>query len=72
MWLQTLLFGLNVVVSAALAPKPPEPPSAATLADIDVPTAEDGRSQPIIFGTTLFKSPNNAWYGDLSSVAIRK
>lgn len=58
-------------VSAALAPKP-RPPTPASLADFDLPTAEQGRSVPVVFGSVRIKGPNVVWYGDLRNTAIRK
>lgn len=56
--------------SYALAPKVPEqkPPN---LADIETPTAEQGRPIPVIFGTVTTKSPNVVWYGDLYYEPVR-
>lgn len=55
----------------ALAPKPPQA-KPATLADFDVPVAEEGRPVPVIFGTVTVTGPNVLWYGDLGSKAITK
>lgn len=61
-YLAVLVIGS--LVAYALAPKPPKqkPP---TLEDFDLPTAEEGRSIPWIFGTYLITDPNIIWYGDL-------
>ncbi len=56
-------------MSAALAPKPPQPKPAA-LADFDVPVAEEGRPIPVVFGTVTLTGPNVLWYGDLRSTPI--
>lgn len=54
-----------VILAIALAPKPPgqKPPS---LGDLDIPTAEQGRAIPKVFGTYVVQSPNIVWYGNLS------
>ena len=60
------------IVSAAaygigriLAPKPKDVRAAATLDDLRFPTAQEGRSLPVIFGTPKrIKGPNVIWYGD--------
>lgn len=57
-------------VSYALAPKPPRP-KPASLEDFDIPTAEQGRPIPIVFGTKLVRGPNVIWYGDLDTEAIK-
>lgn len=62
---------ISAAVSYALRPKPQDP-KAARLEDFDVPTAEEGRPIPVIFGTAWCKSPNVLWYGDLGTEAIKK
>lgn len=64
-----LLFA--AYVSYALAPKP-QPPKPASLEDFDVPTAEQGREIPVVFGTITVTGPNVLWYGNLRSEAIVK
>lgn len=53
-----------IIIAIALQPKPPgiEPPS---LSDIDVPTAEEGRPIPVVFGTYVVQSPNIVSYDSL-------
>ena len=55
-----------VVLSIALAPKPPKP-KPASITDFEVPTAEEGRPVPVVFGTVIVKGANVVWYGDLSA-----
>lgn len=43
----------------------------ATMEDIDVPTATEGRPVPVLFGTRLIENPNVVWWGDLRTVAIK-
>ncbi len=61
---------ISSIVSAALAPKPPQPKPAA-LSDFDVPTAEEGRPHVVVFGRGRIKGPNVAWFGDLSTEKIK-
>jgi hypothetical protein len=43
-------------ISYALSPKPKrEAPKAAGLDDFDLPTAEEGRQIPVVFGTMLLR-----------------
>jgi hypothetical protein len=37
-----------------------------------VPTAEDGREIPVVFGTKDITGPNVVWYGDFMAVAVQK
>ena len=39
--------------------------------EIDVPTAEEGREIPVLFGCRRIKSPNVVWYGDLKTKPIK-
>lgn len=58
-----------LVISYALAPKPPNAPPPA-LDDIEAPTAEEGRAIPVIFGDVWVDDPNVVWYGDLQTEPI--
>jgi hypothetical protein len=60
-----------MVISAMLAPKPPEP-RAAAIGDFDVPTADQDRAIPVVFGKVWITGPNVVWYGDLKVVPIKK
>lgn len=68
---QLILLVVSYFVSAALAPKPPQPKPAA-LEDFDIPMAEQGRPIPVVFGTVLLTGPNVMWYGDLRTTAIKE
>jgi len=69
-WVQLILLVVSYFVSAALAPKPPQPKSAA-LEDFDIPVAEQGRPIPVVFGTVLITGANVLWYGDLRTTPIK-
>ncbi len=70
MW-YLLAIVVTALVSAALAPKPPEP-KPASLSDVDAPTAEEGRPIPVVFGAVLIRGANVVWYGDLEAEPIKK
>ena len=70
MWWQVVVWVVMSVISAALAPKPPKP-KEAVLGDFQVPTAEDGREIPVLFGTRDITGPNVVWYGDLKTTAVK-
>lgn len=65
------IFVVTSLISAALAPKPPQPKPAA-LSDVDAPTAEEGRPIPVVFGAVIVKGANVVWYGDLVAEPIKK
>src|SRR3954471_22441643 len=67
----------NIIIAVAsyflnlvLAPKP-QNAKPASLADFDIPTAEEGIEIPVVFGTVNIRNPNVMWYGDLDTDAIR-
>ena len=61
---------IAAIAAVALAPKPPEQRPAA-LTEFEIPTAEEGRPIPVVFGTVLVTSPNVVWYGDLAYARVR-
>lgn len=65
------VFIVSFVVAYATAPKP-QSVKPSGINDLQVPTAEEGREVPVLFGTKDLKSPNVVWYGDLRTVAIKK
>src|SRR5690606_23783885 len=71
LWHLLAAIVVTVLVSVALAPKPPTP-KPAQLSDLDAPSAEDGRPIPVVFGAVLLRGANVVWYGDLSAEPIKK
>ena len=69
-----LLVGLAMAaVSYAFTPRlKQQPPVAAGLDEFDLPTAEENRPIPVVFGTVLMRGPNVTWAGDLKVEEIRK
>jgi hypothetical protein len=59
-----------LAISYALRPKPPTP-KPATLSELDIPTAEQGRPVPVVFGTIRVRSPNVIWYGNMGVTKIK-
>lgn len=70
LWVQVAIMVVAAVLSYALAPKPPQPPKPS-LEDLSLPTAEEGRPIPVVFGTVWITGPNVLWYGDLRTEAIK-
>jgi hypothetical protein len=71
MWQLVLTWIATAVIAYALRPKPTHTtPTPATIEDFDVPTAEDGREIPVLFGTREVQGPNVVWYGDMRTEAI--
>lgn len=71
-----MFWYIAVFVAALLyaAKKMPRPQNAKpiSLEEAKIPTAEEGISVPVLFGTRLIQGPNVLWSGDLRTVAIRK
>lgn len=70
-WWYVAVFVVALVVSYNAVPKP-QSAKPAGLGDFNVPTAEEGREIPVLFGTRDIAGPNVVWYGDLRTKAIRK
>lgn len=71
-WFVPVLISLGLaVISYLLQPKPPGV-KASGLSDFDIPSAEEGREIPVLFGTREITGSNVVWYGDLRTKAIRK
>lgn len=71
MWGYVAVFIIALIVAVAMAPKPPKP-VPPVLEDIGVPTAEQGRPIPVLFGTRTIKSPNVTWFGDLRYKSVKE
>lgn len=64
-----------MVISSALQAigrQQPEQPKQPEAGKLDVPTAEEGGSIPVIFGTVIVKKPNVVWYGDADTTPIKQ
>lgn len=70
MWVQLAILVISYIISAALAPKPPQPKPAA-LKDFQFPIAEAGTPIIEVFGDVWIKGSNVAWFGDLTTTAIK-
>lgn len=70
-WVTLLLYVVVFALSELLRPKPHlENAKPAGLGDFQFPTATEGRSVPLVWGTIQIAGPNVVWYGDLRQVAI--
>lgn len=63
---------ISSVISYAMMPKPPAAQPPSEISDFDVPTAEEGRPIPVVFGTVKIKGANVLWYGDFYTLPITK
>lgn len=74
MFIARLVLALLLsAISYALSPKQtPDQPTAAALDDFSIPTAEEGRPIPVIFGTVRISGPNVVWAGHLKIDKIEK
>lgn len=70
MWLYFAVFVVTLAASYALAPKSQNAPAPA-VGEVDLPTAEEGRTIPVLFGTRPINGANVVWFGDLKTVAIK-
>lgn len=70
-WDDLIYFVITIIISVALAPKP-KAPRQATIDDFKIPTAQEGRPIPVIFGEVVVTGSNCVWYGDLSVKSLKK
>jgi len=63
--LEIFILIVSLIIAVATAPKPPKS-SPLTLEDFDIPTAEEDRSIPAVFGSPRITGPNVVWHGDFS------
>lgn len=69
-WYFIITLVVSVGLSIAMQPKTPKPPPAS-MSDFSVPTAEEGRPIPVVFGTVIVTGPNVVWYGDLRNAPVK-
>ena len=73
MWWAIAMLVVSVAASYAMRPSTKgSSQNQSTLEDFDVPTAEDGKQMPVIFGTVTVQSSNIVWYGDLDYEAVKE
>jgi hypothetical protein len=59
----------SMVVAEIIRPKQKyDPPPAAGLEDFTVPTAEEGRPIPVLYGTVKLEGPNVVWWDEPNAV----
>jgi hypothetical protein len=64
MWVQLIVMVVAYILSVALRPTP-KPPASSTLADINIPTVDQGTPVPVVFGDVWIENWMVLWYGDL-------
>lgn len=64
------IYALLAIALVASIPKPQSQP-APEAQNIEVPTAEEGRAIPVLFGTRHLKGPNVTWYGDFKTEEVK-
>lgn len=59
-----------MVLSYLLRPKQPQP-QPPSLQDFKLPTADEARPIPVVFGTVRITGANVVWYGDLGTQPVK-
>lgn len=70
-WIALGVAVLALAYTVFFQPKQ-DAPKAATLEDFQIPTAEEGRTIPVLFGTRMISGANVVWYGNLDKKEIKK
>jgi len=65
------VYVIALAVTAALKDSP-DGPTPASIEDFEVPTADQSRNIPVVFGTVMVKGSNVVWWGDLRTKKIKK
>lgn len=69
---QILILIASLIISYALAPKPPDASKPTALADIDFPQADEGTPQMVIFGDVWVDDWMVLGVGNYRTTPIRK
>jgi hypothetical protein len=69
MWWYLVVFVVALIAAYTMMPSPQSKPPAG-LGDFKVPTAEEGREIPVLFGTRDCEGPNCVYYGNLTPVKV--
>lgn len=74
MWSQLIVALIMMVVSTALqsAATPRVKQADTEPGKLDIPSPDEGKSIPVVFGTCIIKDANVAWYGDPSTTPIKQ
>jgi concanavalin A-like lectin/glucanase superfamily protein/uncharacterized protein DUF2793/putative tail protein len=70
-WVQILYWIVATIITIVLTPKPAAP-KPASLEDLDLPTAEENRDLPVIFGRVRVTGLNITWHGNFGTNKIKK
>ena len=70
MWGQIVYAVVMMVVSEIIRSATERPPENATPGRMDVPTAENGGTISVLFGTDVIADMNVVWYGDSATAPI--
>lgn len=71
-WTMLIIQVILMVILELVRPKPDMDQKPAALGDFRLPTAQEDRAVPLIFGTIQQKGPNVVWYGDYKAVPIKE
>ncbi len=76
MWMQLFVAIVMAVISSALQaaaqPKVQQTDNENGPGKLEVPTADEGGSIPVVFGTCIVKQSNCVWYGDGRTTPIKQ
>jgi hypothetical protein len=66
-WIPLLIMVGTTALQVLLTRRPQQNFQPSSLGDIDAPTADEGRTIPVIFGTVRLRSPNVTWFGNFNN-----
>lgn len=71
-FLMLALLAASMVLGELFKPRPKDSSRPASLREFNIPTADETRPIPVIWGTVNMDAPNVIWYGDLRTIKITK
>lgn len=72
-WIALGIFVVGNVLGELLRPRMKfDEPTPSSLGDFSVPTIEEGRPIPVVWGTCRLEGPMVTWYGDLLVQPVKK
>ena len=69
-WPQIIIMILSIIIQIAMAPRPQQA-KVPTIDDVELPQAEEGTPQIVVFGDVWIKGWTVLMYGNFSTDPIR-
>ena len=71
-WPQIAIAVVSAVLSFALQQRSQQDPPPELAEDVEIPTPENGKPIPVLFGRKKIKNPNVVNYNNITATPIKK